>query len=119
MHGDIVLNTLRPRQNGRHFADDIFKGISLNENLGMLHKISLKYVSYGLIDYKAANMVSDNGLAPNMLITSVPVNSLDPGGCGSNFKSVIFKHVLLIKFMTTCEIGLMNATAHLCQHWFR
>ena len=27
-----LLNTLRPRQNGRHFADDIFKCIFLNEN---------------------------------------------------------------------------------------
>ena len=26
-------NTLRPRQNGRHFADDIFKCIFLNENI--------------------------------------------------------------------------------------
>ena len=28
-----TLNTLRPRQNGRHFADDIFKWIFLNENV--------------------------------------------------------------------------------------
>ena len=27
------FNTLRPRQNGRHFADDMFKSISLNENV--------------------------------------------------------------------------------------
>ena len=27
------LNTLKPRQNGRHFANNIFKGIFLNENL--------------------------------------------------------------------------------------
>ena len=27
------LNTLRPRQNGRHFADDVFKLIFLNENV--------------------------------------------------------------------------------------
>ena len=27
------FNTLRPRQNGRHFADDIFKLIFLNENV--------------------------------------------------------------------------------------
>ena len=27
------LNTLRPRNNGRHFADDIFKCIFLNENV--------------------------------------------------------------------------------------
>ena len=27
------INTLRPKQNGRHFADDIFKCILLNENV--------------------------------------------------------------------------------------
>ena len=27
------LNTLRPRQNGRQFPDDIFKCIFLNENM--------------------------------------------------------------------------------------
>ena len=32
---DLVdgFNTLRPRQNGRYFADDIFKCILLNENV--------------------------------------------------------------------------------------
>ena len=29
----IVINTLRPRQNGRHFADDTFKRIFMNEML--------------------------------------------------------------------------------------
>ena len=38
------VNTLRPRQNGRHFADDIFKCIFLNENAWMSLKISLKFV---------------------------------------------------------------------------
>ena len=34
-------------------------------------------------------------------------NSLSPRGCGSNFKSVISKHMLLIKFMdTSYEIAL-------------
>ena len=33
------LNTLRPRQNGRHFADDIFKCIFLNENVWIPIKI--------------------------------------------------------------------------------
>ena len=28
-----AIITLRPRQNGRHFADDIFKCIFLNENV--------------------------------------------------------------------------------------
>ena len=37
-------NWLRPRQNGRHFADDIFKYIFLNENVSISLKISLKFV---------------------------------------------------------------------------
>ena len=45
-----IFNTLRPRQNGRHFTDDIFKYISLNENVWFLFKISLKFVSKGLIN---------------------------------------------------------------------
>ena len=35
-------------------ADNIFKCISLNKNFWILHKISLKYVTWGLID----NMVA-------------------------------------------------------------
>ena len=36
-----MFNTLRPRQNGRHFADDIFKWVILNENVKFPIKISL------------------------------------------------------------------------------
>ena len=39
-----VINTLRPRQNCHHFADDIFKCIFLNENVLISLKISLKFV---------------------------------------------------------------------------
>ena len=45
-----MFNTLRPRQNGRHFADDIFKWILLNENVWFPIKISLKFVPKGLIN---------------------------------------------------------------------
>ena len=34
--GRTIANTLRPRQNGRHFADDVFKCIFLNGNLWIL-----------------------------------------------------------------------------------
>ena len=44
------VNTLRPRQNGRHFPDDIFKWIFLNENVWILIKISLKFVPRGPIN---------------------------------------------------------------------
>ena len=39
-----VVNTLRPRQNGRHFPHDIFKCIFLTENIWISLKISLKFV---------------------------------------------------------------------------
>ena len=47
---NIIINTLRLRQNGRHFADDIFKCIFLNENVWFLNTISLKFVPKGLIN---------------------------------------------------------------------
>ena len=45
-----IVNTLRPRQNDRHFPDDIFKWIFLNENVWILINISLKFVPKGLIN---------------------------------------------------------------------
>ena len=44
------VNTLRPRQNGRHFADHIFKCIFLNKNVWFPIKISLKFVPKGQIN---------------------------------------------------------------------
>ena len=38
------FNTLRPRQNGRHFVEDIFKCIFLNEDARISLQISLKFV---------------------------------------------------------------------------
>ena len=41
---ECCINSLRPRPNRRHFADDIFKCIFLNENAWISLKISLKFV---------------------------------------------------------------------------
>ena len=38
------VKTLRPRQDGRHFTDDNFKSIFLNENVFIWFKFSLKFV---------------------------------------------------------------------------
>ena len=46
----MLVNTLRPRQNGRHFADDIFNCIFLNENIGISINSSLKFVPKGQIN---------------------------------------------------------------------
>ena len=44
------VNSSSPRQNGRHFTDDIFKCIFLNENVWISIKISLKFVPKGPIN---------------------------------------------------------------------
>ena len=48
--GQYWVNTLRPRQEGRHFADDTFKRIFLNENVRVLIKVSLRFVPKGPIN---------------------------------------------------------------------
>ena len=45
------INTLRPRQNGCRFPEDIFKCIFLNENVWISIDISLKFVPKGPIDH--------------------------------------------------------------------
>ena len=44
-----VINTLRPRQNGRHFPEDIFKWIFFNKNVWISINISLTFVPRGSI----------------------------------------------------------------------
>ena len=46
----LWVDTLRPRQNGRHFADDTFKYIFLNENVIISAKIWLEIVPKGPIN---------------------------------------------------------------------
>ena len=45
-----VFNTLRPRRNEQHFADDIFKRIFFNENVWISIKISMKFVPKGPVN---------------------------------------------------------------------
>ena len=70
------LNTLRPRQNGRHFPDDIFKCIFLNENVWISNKISLKFVPKGsignipaLVQIMAWHRPGDKPLSELMLVS--------------------------------------------------
>ena len=45
-----IVNTLKPRQDGRHFPDDILKWIFWNENLSIAIKISLQFVPRGPVN---------------------------------------------------------------------
>ena len=45
-----LINTLRQRRNGQHFADNIFTHIFINENVWISINISLKFVPKGPIN---------------------------------------------------------------------
>ena len=72
------LTSLRPRQNGRLFADDTFKRIFLNENIRISTKNSLKFVPKGLINNFPALVLimawrrsGDKPLSEPMLVRSL------------------------------------------------
>ena len=78
MWTSMLFNTLRPRQNGRHFPDDIFKWISLNENVWISINISLKFVPRGpinniptLVQVMAWCRPSDKPLSERMMVSSL------------------------------------------------
>ena len=50
----LSVNTLRPRQYGRHFADDTFKRIFVNENVKISIKNSLNFVPKGPFNNNSA-----------------------------------------------------------------
>ena len=71
----IGFNTLRPRQNSRHLADDLLKCISLNENVRILIKISLRFVTKGpnnnitaLVEIMAWRRPGDKPLSEPMMV---------------------------------------------------
>ena len=77
---DVIINTLRPRQNGRHFADNIFKCIFLNESVWIPIKISLQFVPRGpinnipaLVQIMAWRRPGDKPLSEAMMV-SIPMH---------------------------------------------
>ena len=69
-------NTLRPRQNGRRFPDDIFTWIFLNENVWIPIKSSLKFVPNGpinnipaLVQIMAWRRPGDKPLSETMMVS--------------------------------------------------
>ena len=48
----VLVNTLRLKHNGRHFADDTFKRIFLNENVMNSIKMSPKFVRHYYLDQR-------------------------------------------------------------------
>ena len=72
------FNTLRPRRNRRHFADDILKCIFFNENVLISINISLKFIPKGpvnnipaLVQIMAWRRPGDKPLSEPMMIISL------------------------------------------------
>ena len=118
------FNSLRPRQNGRLFADDTFKRIFLNETIRIWTKNSLKFVPKGLINNIPALVLimawhrpGDKPLSEPMLVRSLThicvtrpqwVDSLAPGKFERKFRHVISKQILVIDgWGICCEIALI------------
>ena len=73
--GDLII-ALRPRQNGRRFADDTFKRMFLNEDVRISIKISLKFVPKGpinnipaLVQIMAWHRSGDKPLSEPMMVS--------------------------------------------------
>ena len=71
----VPVNTLRPKQNGRHFPDDVFKCIFVNENVWNSIQISLKFVPKGpnnnipaLVQIMAWRRPGDKPLSEPMMV---------------------------------------------------
>ena len=107
----IVFNTLKLRQNARHFADDIFKCIFLNGNEWISLRISLKFVLKvrinnirSLVQIMAWRRPGDKPLSEPMVVSLLThicvtrpqwVNGLSPEQNGCHFCMRHFEmHVL-------------------------
>ena len=71
-----LINTLRPRENCRHFADCIFKCILFNENVWISPKLALKFVPkvsfdniLALLQIMAWRRSGDKSLSEPMMVS--------------------------------------------------
>ena len=122
IHYNIVRNispwnTLRLRQNGCHFPDEIFKCIFLNENVWVLIEISLKFVPNGpinnipaLIQIMAWRCPGDKPLSELMLVSLMTYICVTRSQCvkelGHFFLMILlYFHILTINVIFWYETG--------------
>ena len=113
------INTLRPRQNGRHFTDDIFKHIFLNENVSISINISLNFIPQGQINSisalalngRQANIWTNGGLVCCRIYVSLGLNEL----------KVTQKHLMVknisIGNLAKCEALIKSPASTV--HWWK
>ena len=62
-YGIQSFNTLKPKQDGRHFTDDIFKCIFFKENVWI--PIKFHWILFSRVQVTYSSTGWDNGLAPS------------------------------------------------------
>ena len=110
------LNTLRPRQDGRHFPDDILKCIFVNGNVWISLTISLKYVRKvrinnipSLVQIMAWRRPGDKPLSEPMMVTSLThICVIWPQWV--NAKDSVRQFIILIQL--TCFESVFSTIAH-------
>ena len=113
------INTSRPRQNGRHFADDTFKRIFLNGNVRISIKISLKFVPNvqfdnipALVQIMAWRRLGDKPLSgPMMVILLTHICVTRPQWVND----IRMLYPPFIRTLPTCSVP--RACVHRCIWW--
>ena len=108
------INPLRPRQNGRHFANDTLNRIFLNENVRIAIKISLKFAPKGpinnipaLVQIMAWRRLGDKPLSEPMIV------SLLTHICVTRPQWVMF----LMWLFQNISWEWPGRNCYLCRHW--
>ena len=128
---NVLINTLRPRQNRRHFADDVFLCNFLNENAWIPIKISLTFVPKGpinnipaLVQIMAWRRTSDKPLSEPMMVRLLThicviqpqwVNTLGPRWNGHLLTAILLiDSCIFVQFsLIFVPKGLINTIAAL------
>ena len=123
---ELGINSLRPRQNGCYFADDISNCISLIENIWILIKISLKFVPRGpinnipaLVQIMAWRRPGDKPLSEPMmdsLLTHICIIRLQwvTLGMGSPNER---RHYLVTSPVIDCAQTSLALLSNVSSHW--
>ena len=119
---DQSVVTLRQRQNGRHFTDDTFKCIFLDENIRISIKISLKFVPKGpinniptLVQIMAWRRPGDKPLSEPMMVRSLTHICVTRPQWVKAF-SRMKMHEFLLKFLWSL---FLRTQLTIFQHWLR
>ena len=114
------LNTLRPRRNGRHFPNGIFKCIFVNENSWISIMISLKFVPKNRIDnrptlvqimawHRPGDKPSSEPMVANLLTHILDLPNSPLGGLRPSFHDqysyIDFSNILLLCIILLCCKG--------------